>query len=147
MPKYYLAFAAFMASYTIFRLSNIVSTGHMNVPSVDNFKAAYPPLPLTIVFRIFNNILYAKNGSTFIVLDLLFLLIIVYLNILHFDPINLPPCKQFTIKFILLFYGKYCIEYLLLLLFEDYCLFYDINYFIILYNGLYNIIDDILLKQ
>lgn len=41
-----------IASSTIFRLSMMVSAGQMKVPSGDNFKAAYPPFPLTIPFFI-----------------------------------------------------------------------------------------------
>lgn len=87
-----------IASYIIFKLSNIVSTGHINVPSDDIFNDDYPPLPLTIFLRILPSTCCARYASL-----QLFLVMSVYLYILHFEFIDLPPCRQFIIRFILLF--------------------------------------------
>jgi hypothetical protein len=51
-PKCYRPFDELIAYYTIFKLSIILSTGHIKLPSLANFNAFSPPLPLTIVFLI-----------------------------------------------------------------------------------------------
>lgn len=84
--------ALLIASYTIFKLSIIVSRGQTNVPSGDSFKAASPPLPLTIFFLTACSTFWARYGS------LTSFPMIMYLKTLHFDPIAFPPCRQLTTK-------------------------------------------------
>jgi hypothetical protein len=61
IPKWSLALAALIAYYTIFKLSKIVSTGHIKVPSPLNFKAASPPFPLTILFLTLASMFAARK--------------------------------------------------------------------------------------
>lgn len=52
IPRCYFPPLLIIAYSTSFKLSEIVSKGQTKVPSEDSFNAAYPPLPLTIPFRI-----------------------------------------------------------------------------------------------
>ena len=92
IEKLSLAPAFVIASSTIFKLSIMVSAGQTNVPSGENFNAAYPPFPPTIFFLIPCSTDWARVGS------LTSCPMIIYLNTLHFEPIAFPPCKQFTIR-------------------------------------------------
>jgi hypothetical protein len=67
--KLSLAPEVFIASYTIFKLSIIVSNGQINVPSGEYLRAASPPFPLVIDFLIFC-IIFVINGRAYLVFEI-----------------------------------------------------------------------------
>lgn len=82
-----LALLELIDYYTIFKLSEIVSTGHMKVPSGAYFNAAYPPFPDVIDFLMDWTILTIENGSV------TYSHIIMNLYGLHFELTSFEPCK------------------------------------------------------